>query len=119
MSQLQEDVHSGSLSSADITSKALTERLYTAVSGPSLGHSKAVDLTESVRSFEMSPWSHADNAAKHISHSVLSAPAHCGCAIDRRWMLKLLITGKHCSGGCQPLINPAINQLLQRKWRCR
>ena len=39
MSQLQEDVHSGSLSSADITSKALTERLYTAVSGLSLGHS--------------------------------------------------------------------------------
>ena len=66
MSQLQEDVHSGSLSSADITSKALTERLYTAVSGLSLGHSQAVDFMVSVLSCEMSPRSHAATATKHI-----------------------------------------------------
>ena len=98
MSQLQEDVHSGSLSSADITSKALTERLYTAVSGLSLGHSKAIDLMVPVHSCEMSPWSYADTATKHIPRSVLSAPAHCGCAIERRGVLKLLIRWNFCRG---------------------
>lgn len=33
VSQVQDDLQSGSLSAADLTSKALEERLYTAVSG--------------------------------------------------------------------------------------